>query len=67
MQTVVRRPVYIAHHALDESTVTVPRVMHMQAHLLHGVGELGPGDSEVLQGPGDAPIGRGVVDAGPIG
>jgi hypothetical protein len=38
----------------------------MQAHLLNGVGDVGPREGQVLEGTGQAPIGRRVGDRGPV-
>jgi hypothetical protein len=38
----------------------------MQAHLLDGVGDVGPGESEVLKRAGQAPVGRRVGDRRPV-
>jgi hypothetical protein len=32
------------------------RVMHVKAHLLNGVGNVGPSEEEVLKGPGKTPV-----------
>jgi hypothetical protein len=38
--------------------------VHVQAHLLDGVGEVGPGEGQVLEGTGQALVGRRVGDSG---
>jgi hypothetical protein len=40
--------------------------VHMQAHLLNGVGDVGPGEGQVLEGTSQAPVGRRVGDRGPV-
>jgi hypothetical protein len=44
----------------------LPRGVHMQAHMLNGVGDVGPGEDEVLRywSAGLASIGRHVGDQG---
>ena len=42
--------------------VRLPWVVHMQTRLLHGIGDVWPGEGEVLKGTCDAPIIRGVVN-----
>jgi hypothetical protein len=44
----------------------LPRGVHMQAHLLDGVSDVGPGKGQVLEGVGEAPVGRRVGDRGPV-
>jgi hypothetical protein len=36
----------------------LPRGVHMQAHMLDGVGDVRPGEGEVLERAGQAPVGR---------
>jgi hypothetical protein len=38
----------------------------MEAHLLDGVGDVGPGEDEVLERAGQAPVGRRVGDRRPV-
>jgi hypothetical protein len=38
------------------SEMGLPRSVHMQAHLLDGVGDVGPGEREVLERAGEAPV-----------
>jgi hypothetical protein len=38
----------------------LPWGVHMKAHLLNGVGDVGPGESEVLKRVGQAPVRRRV-------
>jgi hypothetical protein len=44
----------------------LPWAVHMQSHLLDVVGDVGPGEGQVLEGTGQAPIGCGVGDRGPV-
>jgi hypothetical protein len=44
----------------------LPQGVHMQAHLLDDVGDVGPGEGHVLEGSGQAPVGRRVGDRGPV-
>jgi hypothetical protein len=44
----------------------LPRGVHMQAHLLDGVGDVGPGEGEVLERASQAPVRRRVDDRGPV-
>jgi hypothetical protein len=40
------------------------RGVHVEAHLLHDVGDVGPGEGQVLEGVGQAPVGCRVYDRG---
>jgi hypothetical protein len=40
------------------------RVVHVEAHLLDGVGDVGPGEDEVLKGPGNTPVAGWIGDRG---
>jgi hypothetical protein len=44
----------------------LPRSVHMQAHLLDGVCDVGPREGEVLECAGQAPVGRRVGDRRPV-
>jgi hypothetical protein len=43
-----------------------PRGVHMQAHLLDDVGDVGSREGQVLEGAGQALVGRRVGDQGPV-
>jgi hypothetical protein len=47
---------------LRSGEVWLPRSVLVEAHLLDGVGDVGPGEGEVLDGPSEAPIGCHVAD-----
>jgi hypothetical protein len=42
------------------------RVVHLEAHLLYRVGNVGPGEGEVLESPSQAAIGSQVADGAPM-
>jgi hypothetical protein len=44
----------------------LPRGVHVQAHLWDDIGDVELGESQVLEGAGQAPVGRRVGDRGPI-
>jgi hypothetical protein len=44
----------------------LPRGVHMQAHLLNDVGDVGPGEGQILEGTSQAPVGHRVGDRGPV-
>jgi hypothetical protein len=41
-------------------------VVHMEAHLLDRVGNIRPGEGEVLESPSQAVVGSRVADRGPM-
>ena len=47
----------VAEETLQCSKVRLPRIMHVKTNLLNGIGEIRPGEGEVLQGTGEAPVG----------
>jgi hypothetical protein len=44
--------------------VRLPRIVHVEAYLLDGVGDVGPGEDEVLKCPGNAPVAGRIGDRG---
>jgi hypothetical protein len=42
------------------------RVVHVEAHLLDRVGNVGPGEGEVLESPSQVAVGSRVTDGGPM-
>jgi hypothetical protein len=44
----------------------LPRDVHVKAHLLDGVGDIGPREGQVLKSADEAPVGRHIEDWGPI-
>jgi hypothetical protein len=44
--------------------VRLPRIVHVEAYLLDGVGDVGLGEDEVLKCPGDAPVAGRIGDQG---
>jgi hypothetical protein len=51
---------------LESGEMWLPRGVHMQAHLLDSVGDVGPREGQVLQGADQALVGRSVGDRGSI-
>jgi hypothetical protein len=41
-------PTYIAHNALESCQMRFPGSVHMKAHLLNSISNVGPGESQVL-------------------
>jgi hypothetical protein len=65
-EVVVEGAVEVAQDPLEISEIGLPRGVHMQAHLLDGVGDVGPGEGVVLERTGQAPVRRRVGDRGPV-
>jgi hypothetical protein len=55
----------VPQDALHRGEVWLPRVVHVEAHLLDGVGDVGPGEYEVLHGPSKALVADRIGDRGP--
>jgi hypothetical protein len=51
---------------LHRGEVRLPRIVHVEAYPLDDVGDVGPGEDEVLKCPGDAPIAGRIDDRGPV-
>jgi hypothetical protein len=52
----------VAEEALESREVGLPGVVHMETDLLHGVGDVRPGEGEVLKGTSKIPVAGGVHD-----
>jgi hypothetical protein len=63
-QAVVEGALEVAEDPLRNREVGLSRVMHVEAHLLDRVGDVGPGEGEVLEGSDQAVIGDWVTDGG---
>ena len=61
-QPLVDGALKIAEEALESREVGLPGVVHMETDLLHGVGDVRPGEGEVLKGTGKAPVPGRVLD-----
>jgi hypothetical protein len=55
----------IVQDALHDHQVGLPRVMHVQADLLHGISDGGSCERQVLEGSGNAPELRGIHNRRP--
>jgi hypothetical protein len=64
-QAEVRRPTKIAQDAFHGRQVRLPRVVHVQADLLHGISDVGLCERQVLEGSGNASELRGVRNRRP--
>jgi hypothetical protein len=56
-QVGVDRATDVAEEALQRSKMGLPWFMHMKANLLNSIGEVRPGESEVLWGSNKTPVG----------
>jgi hypothetical protein len=65
-EAVVEGATEVAQNPLERGEMGLPRSVHMQAHLLDGVCDVGPGEGEVLERVGQAPVGRRVGDRRPV-
>ena len=52
----------VAKNPLENYEVGLPRVVNVKAHLLNNVGDVRPGEREVLERASQAPVGRHVAD-----
>jgi hypothetical protein len=62
---VVEGALEVPKDVLHGHEMGLTRVMHVEAHLLNRVGNIGPGEGEVLESPGQAVVGSRVTDGGP--
>jgi hypothetical protein len=53
----------VAKNPLGSSKVNFPRIMHVKADLLHGVGDVRPCESQVLEGAHKAAVGCGISNS----
>jgi hypothetical protein len=65
METVIRRPLEVAHDALHGRQMRLPRVVHVQTNLLYGVDDIRPSERQVLQGVCDTPKLGSILDRWP--
>jgi hypothetical protein len=63
---VVEGATEVEQDPLESDEMRLPRGVHMQAHLLDGVGDVRLGEGEVLERSGQAPVGRCIDDRGPV-
>jgi hypothetical protein len=56
----------VAKNPLENYEVGLPRVVNVKAHLLNNVGDVRPGEREVLEGASEPPVGRHVADWGSV-
>jgi hypothetical protein len=56
----------VAQDPLESGEMGLLRLVHMQAHLLDGIGGVRSAEGEVLERAGQAPVGRRVSDRGSL-
>jgi hypothetical protein len=60
VETGVEGALHIVQYALDQGKAGLSRVVHEEAYLLNGLGEVGPSQLEVLQSASQTSVLRGV-------
>jgi hypothetical protein len=65
-KAVVERAPEVAEEALESREVRLPGIMHMKTDLLNCIGDVRPGEGEVLKGPGETPVRSGVSHRGSL-
>jgi len=62
----VKSALDVAENALQSSQMRFPRIMHMKANLLDGVGDVRPSEGQVLESTSKTPKLRGISNWGAI-
>ena len=52
----------VPEHALDEGPMDVPGIVHVEARLLDGIGDVGARERQVLKSADDAAVERRIVE-----
>jgi hypothetical protein len=65
-QAVVEDALEVPKDAFCGCEMGLMRVVHVEAHLLDHVGNVGPGEGEVLESPSQTAVGSWVTDGGPM-
>jgi hypothetical protein len=65
-QAVVEGALEVLKDVLRGHEMGLTMVMHVEAHLLFHIGNVGPSEGEVLESPSQAAIGSRVTDRGPL-
>jgi hypothetical protein len=65
-QAVVKGALEVPMDALCGCEMGFTRVIHVEAHLLDRIGNVGSGEDEVLESPSQATVGSRVTDRGPM-
>jgi hypothetical protein len=64
-QAVVEGALEVPKDALHDRVMGLTGVVYVEAHLLDCVGNVGPGEGEVLESPNQVAVGSQVADGGP--
>jgi hypothetical protein len=64
-QAVVQGALEVPKDALHDREMGLTGVVHVEAHLLDSVGNVEPGEGEVLESPNQAAVDSRVTDGGP--
>ena len=59
-ETVVDGAAEVAKDPLESGKVCLPGIIHMETYLLNCIGDVRPGEGEVLKCTGKTPIGSGI-------
>ena len=65
-QAVVHRAMEVAEDPLQSGAMRLPRVMHMEADPLNRIGDVRPGEGEVLLGTSKTPVGDRISNEGTL-
>jgi hypothetical protein len=65
-KAVVERALEVAEEALESREVRLPEIMHMKTDLLNCIGDVWPGEGELLKGPSETPVCNGVSHRGSL-
>jgi hypothetical protein len=63
-RAIVEGALEVAENPLCSREMGLPRVVHVEAHLLDRIGDIRPGEGEVLESPGYATVVGRVTDGG---
>jgi hypothetical protein len=61
-KTQIQRSADIVQDALQSGEVGLPGIVHVEAHLLNGVGDVGARECQPLEGTSEAPVIRGILN-----
>jgi hypothetical protein len=67
MKTKIQGALKVAKNALHSAQMRLPRVMHVEAHLLDSISNIWTSKSEILKSTSNTAVGGGVGDGSSIG
>jgi hypothetical protein len=65
-EPVVDRAPEVAEEPLESGEMWHPGIMHMETYLLNCIGDIRPGEGNVLQGTGQTPVGSQISNGGAL-